>query len=172
MKNIAFILGIFLFILPTQAQESAPISKQEVLARVKESNSTLKMAQQDILMAKGDFNQTNVVLLPTIGISHTGIATTNPLMAFGSKLNQEILTAADFNPGLLNDPSQIQDYATRLEVQQPLINFDGIFQRRAAKAKWNATELKSERTQDYLVLEVEKAYMQVQRAYKMVEALQ
>jgi len=172
MKNIVFILGAFLFILPIKGQEKVPISKQEVLTKVKESNSTLKMAQQDILMAKGDFNQTNAVLLPTIGISHTGIATTNPLMAFGSKLNQKILTQADFNPDLLNDPRQIKDFTTRVEVLQPLLNLDGFYQRRAAKAKWNATELQSERTQDYVVLEVDKAYMQLQLAYKTVEVLQ
>lgn len=172
MKNIVIILGTFLFGLPVQAQENVPISKQEVLAKVKESNNTLKMAQQDVLMAKGDFNQTNAILLPNISVSHTGIATTNPLMAFGSKLNQEILTAADFNPALLNDPNQIEDYATRVEVQQPLLNFDGIFQRKAAKAKWTATELQSQRTQDYLALEVEKAYMQLQLAYKSVQVLQ
>jgi len=155
-----------------QAQEAKPITKEEVLAKVKESNNTLKMAQQDVLAAKGDYNQTNAILLPNISVSHTGMATTNPLMAFGSKLNQEILTAADFNPSLLNDPSQIEDYATRVVVQQPLLNFDGIYQRKAAKAKWNATELQSERTQDYLALEVEKAYMQLQLAYKTVDVLQ
>lgn len=154
------------------AQEVTLITKEDVLAKVKENNNTLKIAQQDVLAAKGDFNQTNAVLLPNISISHTGIATTNPLMAFGSKLNQEILTAADFNPSLLNNPKQIEDYATKVEVQQPIFNFDGIFQRKAAKAKWNATELQSERTQDYIVLEVEKAYMQLQLAYKTVEVLQ
>ncbi|TLP71988.1 TolC family protein [Maribacter sp. ACAM166] len=166
-------IGLLLFAFYSgQAQEAKPITKEEVLAKVRESNNTLKMAQQDVLAAKGDYNQTNAILLPNISVSHTGIATTNPLMAFGSKLNQEILTAADFNPGLLNDPSQIEDYATRVVVQQPLLNFDGIYQRKAAKAKWNATELQSERTQDYLALEVEKAYMQLQLAYKTVEVLQ
>ena len=154
------------------AQETKSISKDEVLAKVKESNNTIKMAQQDVLSAKGDYNQTNAILLPNISVSHTAIATTNPLMAFGSKLNQEILTAADFNPDLLNNPRQIEDYATRVEVQQPLLNFDGIFQRKAAKAKWNATELQSGRTEDYLALEVEKAYMQLQLAYKTVTVLQ
>ncbi|SDE44662.1 Outer membrane protein TolC [Pricia antarctica] len=153
------------------AQEVDLITKEEVLSKVKESNNTLKMAQQDVLAAKGDFNRTNAVLLPNISVSHTGIATTNPLMAFGTKLNQEILTAADFDPDLLNNPRQIEDYATRVEVQQPLLNFDGIFQRKAAKAKWNAAELQSERKQDYLELEVEKAYMQLQLAYKTVEVL-
>ncbi len=167
------LIGLLLFALYSgMSQDVRPITKEEVLAKVKASNNTLKMAQEDVLAAKGDFNQTNAVLLPNISVSHTGIATTNPLMAFGSKLNQEILTAADFAPDLLNDPRQIEDYATRVEVQQPLLNFDGIFQRKAAKAKWNATELQSERTQDYLALEVEKAYMQLQLAYKRVEVLE
>ncbi|WP_324026225.1 TolC family protein [Maribacter sp. BPC-D8] len=154
------------------AQEVKSITKDEVLTKVKESNNTLKMAEQDVLVAKGDFNQTNAILLPNISVSHTGIATTNPLMAFGSKLNQEILTAADFNPDVLNDPRQIEDFATRVEVQQPLINFDGIYQRKAAKAKLTATELQSGRTEDYLALEVEKAYMQLQLAYKTVTVLE
>ncbi|MGJ8716335.1 MAG: TolC family protein [Maribacter stanieri] len=154
------------------AQQTKSITKDEVLTKVKERNNTLKMAEQDVLSAKGDYNQTNAILLPNISVSHTGIATTNPLMAFGSKLNQEILTAADFNPDLLNDPSQIEDFATRVEVQQPLINFDGIYQRKAAKAKLTATELQSGRTEDYLALEVEKAYMQLQLAYKTVKVLE
>tara|TARA_R110002051_G_scaffold48308_2_gene95329 strand:- start:84957 stop:86261 length:1305 start_codon:yes stop_codon:yes gene_type:complete len=154
------------------AQEVKSITKDEVLTKVKESNNTLKMAEQDVLVAKGDFNQTNAILLPNISVSHTGIATTNPLMAFGSKLNQEILTAADFNPDLLNNPRQIEDFATRVEVQQPLINFDGMYQRKAAKAKLTATELQSGRTEDYLALEVEKAYMQLQLAYKTVSVLE
>ncbi len=166
-------IGLLLFsFYAGMAQEAKPITKEDILSQVIENNNTIKMAQQDVLAAKGDFTQTNAILLPNISISHTGIATTNPLMAFGSKLNQEILTAADFNPDLLNDPRQIEDYATRVVVQQPLLNFDGFFQRKAAKAKWNATELQSERTQEYFVLEVEKAYMQLQLAYKTVEVLQ
>lgn len=170
IKYTYIALALFTFYTGT-AQEVKPIAKEDILSQVIENNNTLKMAQQDVLAAKGDFNQTNAILLPNISVSHTGIATTNPLMAFGSKLNQEILTAADFNPDLLNDPRQIEDYATRVVVQQPLLNFDGFFQRKAAKAKWNATELQSERTQEYLVLEVEKAYMQLQLAYKTVEVL-
>lgn len=153
------------------AQETVLITKDEVLSKVLAENNTLKISQQDVLAAKGDYNQTNAILLPNISISHTGIATTNPLMAFGSKLNQEILTSADFNPALLNDPNQIEDYATRIVVQQPLLNIDGIYQRKAAKAKLNATELQADRKQDYIQLEVDKAYMQLQLTYKTVEVL-
>ena len=154
------------------AQQVLPISKQDVLTKVSENNTSLKISNEEFNLAKADYRQTNAVILPTISVSHTGIATTNPLMAFGSKLNQEILTQADFNPALLNDPSQIENYATKFEIQQPLINVDGMFQRKAAKTKMQAMQLQTERTGDYLEFEVDKAYMQLQLAYKAVEVLE
>ncbi|MCB0439334.1 MAG: TolC family protein [Mangrovimonas sp.] len=155
-----------------QAQEVVPISKEEVLSKVKENNTALKISEEDFNQARADYRQTNAVFLPNITASHTGIATTNPLMAFGSKLNQEILTQADFNPALLNDPSQTENFATKFEIQQPLINMDGIYQRRAAKNKMEAVALQKQRTDEYLDMEVEKAYMQLQLAYQGVSVLE
>ena len=172
MKKLVLILTFFGAAYGMLAQEAVLISKEEVLDQVLEGNNALKISEQEVLVAKGDYNQTNAILLPNISISHTAIATTNPLMAFGSKLNQAILTSGDFDPLLLNEPSQIEDYATRIEVQQPLLNFDGLYQRKAAKAKLNATQYQAERKQDYIRLMVDKAYMQLQLSYKTVEVLQ
>ncbi|OBX24964.1 outer membrane protein TolC [Gelidibacter algens] len=174
MKNnfIILILGFLGLVGSIQAQELVPITKSEVLNRVSQDNTSLKISEQEFIAARADYRQTNAVFLPNITASHTGIATTNPLMAFGSKLNQEILTQNDFNPALLNNPSQIENYATKFEIQQPLINVDGIFQRKAAKSKMDAMALKTERTTDYLAFEVEKAYMQLQLAYKGVDVLE
>ena len=172
MKKILIVLPIMFLSLFSYTQEIVLITKEDVVAKVKENNNAIKMSLQEVLMAKGDFNQTNAVFLPNITATHTGISTTNPLMAFGAKLNQEILTQNDFLPALLNNPSQIEDYATKIEILQPLVNLDGIYQRKAAKAKLNATELQSERTKDYMSLEVEKAYMQLQLAYKTVDVLE
>ncbi|QAA80505.1 TolC family protein [Aequorivita sp. H23M31] len=167
------IIGAFCF-LPAFAiaQQTVPISKAEVLEKVVQQNRKLKIGEQEVLSAKGDFNQTNAVFLPNISASHSAMATTNPLMAFGFKLNQEIVTQADFDPNKLNNPSQINMYATKFEVQQPIINVDGIFQRKAARAKWEATRMQLARTGDYLFLETEKAYMQLQLAYKNVTVLE
>lgn len=154
------------------AQQTISISKTEVLEKVIDQNRTLKIGEQQLLSAKGDYNQTNAVFLPHIKASHSGMATTNPLMAFGFKLNREIVTQTDFDPSRLNDPSQIQMFTTKIEVQQPLINMDGIYQRKAAKAGWEASRLQLERTEDYLVLETEKTYMQLQLAHKSVEVLE
>ena len=172
MKNYIYIPILLLGLtLSVQAQEVVPITKTEVLSRVSENNTSIKISEQDFNVAKADYRQTNAVFLPNISASHTGIATTNPLMAYGSKLNQEILTQNDFSPALLNNPSQIENYATKFEIQQPLINVDGIYQRKAAKSKMEAMSLKTERTEDYLAFEVEKAYMQLQLAYKAVTVL-
>jgi outer membrane protein TolC len=171
MKKVLIVITILLLSLLSRAQEVVLISKNDVVAKTKENNIAIKMSQHEVLMAKADYRQTNTVFLPNISVSHTGIATTNPLMAFGSKLNQEILTASDFNPDFLNNPSQIKNFATRFEIQQPLLNVDGIYQRKAAKIKMDAMALQSERTNDYLIFEVEKAYMQLQLAYKAVDVL-
>lgn len=171
--KINIILGILCFFPAfTVAQQTVPISKAEVLEKVAQQNKKLKIGEQQMLSAKGDFNQTNAVFLPNINASHSAMATTNPLMAFGFKLNQEIVSQADFDPNKLNNPSQINMFATKFEVQQPIINMDGIFQRKAAKAKWEATRMQLARTSDYLSLETERAYMQLQLAYKSVTVLE
>ncbi len=167
------VFGFLLSFVPIlQSQQLIPISKQDVLHRVNDNNYSLKISEQEFNAAKADYRQTNAVFLPNITASHTAMATTNPLMAFGSKLNQEILTQNDFNPALLNNPSQIENYATKFEIKQPLLNLDGIYQRKAAKSKMKAMSLKTERTQDYLAFEVSKAYMQLQLAYKAVLVLE
>ena len=174
MKNTFkyLIVTVLLFTSIAEAQEVVTITKSELLLKVSEKNISIKISEQDFNKAKADYNQTNAVFLPNITASHTGISTTNPLMAFGSKLNQGILTQADFNPTLLNNPTRTQNFATKIEVQQPLINLDGFYQRKAAKTKMDAMSLQTKRTQDYLIFEVEKAYMQLQLAYKGVEVLE
>jgi len=174
MKQITYILTFMLLLMTSivKAQETVPISKTDVLNRVSKENLSIKISEQEFVKARADYRQTNAFFLPSITASHTAIATTNPLMAFGSKLNQEILTQNDFNPSLLNNPSQIENYSTKIEIQQPLINVDGIYQRKAAKSKMKAMSLQTQRTTDYLMFEVDKAYMQLQLAYKGVEVLE
>lgn len=173
MRRI-YLVFVTLFLCTTFSfsQNETSISLNEVIEKVSEQNYSVKIAEQDLNAAKAEFNQTNSILLPSISVSHSGISTNNPLMAFGSKLNQEILTANDFNPDLLNDPDKIESFSTKIEVLQPIFNTDGIYMRKAAKAKKNAMELQFSRTKDAMELEVTKAYMQLQLAYKAVKVLE
>ena len=172
MKKINLIIVLGLVSISALAQDTLTISKNDLIQKVTENNLQIKVAEKSFQSAKADYRQSNALFLPNINVSHTGIVTTNPLMAFGSKLNQEILTASDFNPALLNNPDKTQNFATKIEVQQPLINLDGLYGRQAAKAKMDAFQLQTERTKEYLELEVSKAYMQLQLAYKAVKVLE
>jgi outer membrane protein TolC len=154
------------------AQDHVKISMEDVLARVQESNASIKVSEQEAKMAKYDYQFSSSIFLPQVSVSHTGITTTNPLMAFGSKLNQEILTQADFNPALLNDPDQIENFATKISVEQPLINMDGFYQRKAAKTTMEAKDLQAMRTRDYLNFEAQKAFGQLQLAHRAVQVLE
>lgn len=174
MKKISYLIfaATFLSSFFGFGQDTLAISKSELVQKVAEKNLQIKIAQKTYQSAKADYEQSNSLFLPNINVSHTGISTTNPLMAFGSKLNQEILTQADFNPALLNDPAKTQNFATKFEIQQPLINVDGIYGRQAAKAKMEAYQLQTERTKEYLELEVSKAFMQLQLTYRAVKVLE
>lgn len=174
MRNINFIIIIGTFSISALGfgQDTLTISKKDIVQKANDKNLQLQIANQAFKSAQADYRQSNALFLPSITASHTAISTTNPLMAFGSKLNQEVLTASDFNPALLNDPAVTQNYATKIEVLQPLINVDGLYGRQAAKSKMEAFQLQTERTGEYLALEVNKSFMQLQLAYKAVKVLE
>jgi outer membrane protein TolC len=170
--NLILLLGAFSISSIGFSQDTLAISKNEIWQKATDKNLQIRIANQQFLSAQADYRQTNSLFLPNISASHTSIATTNPLMAFGSKLNQGILTASDFDPALLNNPEQTQNFATKFDVIQPLINLDGLYGRQAAKSTMDAYQLQTERTKEYLELEVNKAYMQLQMAYKAVKVLE
>ncbi|MBT28522.1 MAG: transporter [Thalassobius sp.] len=153
-------------------QDTITISKEEILSKIAKGNLQVKIAEKTFESAKADYSQSKALFLPNITVSHTAMLTNNPLMAFGSKLNQEILTQNDFNTDLLNNPEKIDNYATAIEVQQPIFNMDGVYERQAAKTKMQAYQLQAERTKEYIELEVNKAYMQLQLAYSAVKVLE
>lgn len=165
------LLGIF-HIQAVLGQDTLMISKSEILSKINSGNLQMKIAEQSYESARADYKQSNALFLPSITASHTATVTTNPLMAFGSKLNQAILTPADFDPTLLNNPDRTQNYATMLEFTQPIINLDGLYERKAAKSTMEVYELQAARTHEYLELEASKAYMQLQLAHRAVAVLE
>jgi len=175
--NTLFFVGLFCLvttqaIAQDQQLKTQSISQEAFASAVMEHNPNLKVAAAETLAAQGDYNQTRAVLLPQVSLSHTVVATNNPLMAFGLGLNQAQIEAADFNPLMLNNPSETKDFATVFSVQQPLINMDGFMNRKAAKSAYEASELKASRTKAYMTLSLTSAYMELQLSYKAVAVLE
>jgi outer membrane protein TolC len=171
-KYLTLCLVCFFSFSQLKAQDTIWISKENVLKQVADGNLQIKISQLEFSASQAEYRQSRAVLLPNVSVSHTGIFTTNPLMAFGSKLNQEILIQNDFDARLLNNPAVAQNFATKIEVLQPILNFDGFAQRQAARIKTQSYKLQSERTEEAILLDAKKSYMELQLAYQTVTVLE
>ena len=148
-KGIISLILIFLM-LEVQAQSSTLINLEEVKAKAKEKNTSLKISQQDYALAKAQYESSRAVLLPQIRLSNTSSFTNNPLNAFGFKLLQRDVEAADFDPDVLNDPGNVENFNTRIELMQPLINVDGWKERKMSHLNLEASNLQSRELQSML----------------------
>ncbi|MBI9072629.1 MAG: TolC family protein [Melioribacteraceae bacterium] len=176
-KGFNQIMGVLLLLLlavsiNAQSESKKKLSLKEALDMAKEKNFEIKLAQTDVDRMQADKNSSLAVFLPQVTLSETFIRTNDPLNSFGFKLKQEIVTAMDFNPMLLNDPAIINNYTTKLEVKQPLLNFDGFYGRSAASNAVDAMEYKLKRTKEFIEFQVKVSYYQVllaKRSLKVVD---
>ena len=166
------LLALIISLAPIRAQETNVLSLEEAKSRARAHNTDMKLFQKEFAIAKADYERTRAVLLPQIRVTNTSTFTNNPLMAFGFKLLQRDVSAPDFDPGLLNDPGDVENFNTRIEMQQPIINVDGWQERKAANLKLEVSNLQQERYLEYLDLEVTKTYMQLQLANKSTHVLE
>lgn len=180
MKNKASIFAwpiviLSLFTGPvSHAQDTVKrrLSLNEAIAATLANNKNAQIAKLNEDIARANFRQTDAVFLPQVSLSYTAMTTNDPLNAFGYKLEQRSITQNDFNPALLNHPSGTPDIMTKLEVQQPLLNADMLYARKGAEKQVQSYQYQGRRTNEYLTFEVQKAWLQLQLAYKAVSVLE
>ncbi|UOU97208.1 TolC family protein [Chryseobacterium daecheongense] len=172
MRKIAILILLLTTYSEVFSQEIIPISKADLENKLINNNLQVKMAKKEAELAKAELLGTRAMYLPNVSASYTFSNTNNPLYAFGSKLNQERITMMDFNPDHLNSPKSISNFATKIEVQQPIINMDAVYQKKAGQVKADVLTIKTERTKEYVQFELKKSYMMLQLAYKMLETLE
>jgi len=170
-KNYHLLMLMLGLALPylASSQTKQQLSLQDALQLAEENNLTTKSAEAHELAARGQYRMTNSIFLPGLTVSTTGVTTNDPLSSFGFKLKQEIVTQADFDPAKLNDPDRIDNFNTKLEVQQPLLNLDGVYARKAAKNQYEAMSLQTQRVKSNIRYEVKKAYFMLELASNAVD---
>ncbi len=123
------------------------------------NNPGLKAADAQVEAADAGVLRSASGFLPKVNLSETWSKTDNPLMVLGTKLNQEIVTPADFNPTVINHPEPLSNYNTRLSVMQPLFNGGKEYLgREQAKLGRDASIQDRERARQETVYNVIKAY--------------
>lgn len=158
--------------LPVSGQPNTEkLSIDEAVGIALKNNKDMQAAMLDEKIADARFRQTAAVYLPQASASYTALMTNNPLNAFGFKLQQKIITQNDFNPDLLNHPSQTNDFSAKVDVRQPLLNVDLFYQRKAARTETELYAFRKKRATEYLSFTVRNAYYQLQMAYRTREVM-
>ena len=170
ITTVAF-LNSFAFRVSAQ-DSTSHLSMGEAVQAALNNNKSVRMAKMDEDIAASRYKQTEAIFLPQVGFSYSALSTNNPLYAFGFNLQEKSITANDFNPELLNNPPATPDFATKLDVQQPLLNMDLLYKRKAAEKQTELYQYKTQRTREYLSFEVKKAYLQLLLAYDAVKVLE
>lgn len=172
---LAFGLLLLLTVSPSvtaQSSSTRKIQLKDAVIAALAKNTTLKISGAESQVASSNFRQTNAVFLPSVELGYTAMTTNNPLNVFGFKLQQQRVAASDFMPDLLNHPGHTQDYSAKVEVQQPLLNLDMLYQRSAAAKQKELYEYKYQRTREFVEFDTRKAYLNLQLAYRSVAVLE
>ncbi|MGE4586800.1 MAG: TolC family protein [Mangrovibacterium sp.] len=171
MRNRQIILTLLIaLVLPfLGTSQTRQLSLEEALSLAAKNNLSVKRAGAAEQAARAGYRISNAVFLPGLSVSYTGSSTNDPLAVFGYKLKQETATQADFDPELLNNPGSRENFNTRIELQQPLLNLDGIYARKAAKSEYEARKFQANYTGRYIRYEVKKAYYQLELAGQLVQ---
>lgn len=173
MNYLVRSIFILIFCIPAWSfAQNVPLTLQEALDAAQKNNHSIKLSQLDAETAQAKVKQTQAVFLPQVTLSYTAMSTNNPLNAFGFKLQQQSITQNDFDPQLLNHPSATQNFMTKGEVLQPIVNMDMLYMRQAAGFEAETYQFTYQRTQQYVVFEVVKAYAQLQLAHRGAAVLE
>lgn len=125
-----------------------------------DGNPGLQASGLGILSAQEKILQARAGIMPQVQLTGQASQTNNPMWAFGTKLNQEAITARDFDPARLNDPDSITNYASGLSVIWPVYDsgrtWYGLAQ---ARLNQEAAGFSADRTRQQVIAQTITAYI-------------
>ena len=129
-------ISAWIFALPCTAG-AAELTLEEAVETAISNNPGLQAAEFHSRAAEEKILQARSGYMPQVRLGAGYDRTTNPMWAFGTKLNQEAIAAKDFDPDRLNDPDAIGNYSSSLSLVWPLYDsgqtWHGLKQARLGK---------------------------------------
>jgi len=166
MRRALGILGlVFAWSLPALCAE--PWTLERALEQALASNPDARLAQQRIVGAQAGLQQANAAFWPRVQFQSSYIGSDNPMVAFGSILNQRA-----YNPSLnFNDVPSVDDLNARGLITVPLYaGGKNTATRKAAKANTDAARQDNEATRNALGFEVSRAFYTVLKTRQFIRA--
>jgi len=139
---------------------SQPLTLEEAIAAALKHNPQVVANRHGVEAAGYQVTNARSGLLPQLYLSESFNRTNSPLWAFGTKLNQGVIEATDFNPDQLNEPDAISNFNTALSLTWNI--FDGgqtwIGWRQAQQGR-QAAVLSQQRSEQQIIAQTAKAYI-------------
>ncbi len=157
------ILCLPLATLVLQAQ--APLSLPEAIRTAWSQQAGLQAGEAMVAKARAEAEAMAALRLPTATLGLGFMHTDEPMMAFGTKLNQARIAPTDFMPSNLNHPDGIQGGGATLALSQPLYAGGRLeAARRAGAAQARAEGASQEHRKQQVALAITQAYFGAQVA--------
>jgi len=167
MRRRLGLLAALLWLSSPAAWSAEPWTLERALQQALAANPDARLAQQRIIAARAGLEQANAAFWPRLQVLSSYSGTDNPMLAFGSILNQR-----SFNSSLnFNDVPAVDDLNVQGLVTVPLYT-GGRNQagRRAAKANAEAARRDSEAVRNALGFEVARSFYTVLKTRQFISA--
>ena len=129
MKHSVFVIllvslcGTFFFGLSTAlGGDLPPLSIDRAIDTALENNPMIDIAVSQVAAAENRMGQARSAHLPQVDLNGSFNRTTNPMWAFGTKLNQGTIEQSDFAPDQLNNPDPINNFGADLSLGWTVYN--------------------------------------------------
>jgi outer membrane protein len=137
-----------------------PLSMAEAIQIAVKQNPEIKAALFQVDAVKSNSVKAQSGFYPQLNFTQSFNRTTNPMWAFGTKLNQAAITQGDFDPTRLNDPDAINNFASTF-----LLSWS-IYEGGRTKISWEQAKqslsiasLTLERTRQNVIAQTAAAYV-------------
>jgi TolC family type I secretion outer membrane protein len=116
-RQFLLFLGLlFLFPPLMRAEAPQPLSRLQAVTIALSRQPRLEISESRRRAADARVGQARSGFLPQLAFSERFSRTNNPMWAFGTKLDQQTITQADFDPVRLNDPDSIDNYVSTFSL--------------------------------------------------------
>jgi TolC family type I secretion outer membrane protein len=155
--------------------ENPPVSLtlQEAIAAAVANNPEMTAAEFRLEAAQSRVRQAKSGYFPQLTFSETFNRTNNPVGAFGTKLNQAVITQQDFAPEALNDPDAINNFVTAFNLEWSLYNGgQTMIGTEQAEQDMAGSNFYLQRTRQQVIARTARAYVGLLLAEKSVVVIQ
>lgn len=145
------------------------ISQNEAVDYALENNPVIQGTASGMRARSEQIKAAEAGKLPVIDLDYGLVYSDNPLVSFGSKLNNRSVATEDFNPDTLNNPGFSDNYFANLSLKLPLYTGGKITADiDEARANHASAQARHNRTKSSVIYQVKRAYLLAQAAREAI----